>query len=75
MRSSVMPSVKYSCSASPLMFANGNTAIDGLCGGAGDPTGADTATARSGVVMRKTRTGLAMFLSGFSPKSSSVISA
>ena len=32
MMSSVMPSVKYSCSGSPLMFWNGSTAIDGLSG-------------------------------------------
>ena len=30
--SSTMPSVKYSCSGSPLRFWNGNTAIDGLSG-------------------------------------------
>jgi hypothetical protein len=29
MMSSEMPSAKYSCSGSPLMLANGNTAIDG----------------------------------------------
>src|SRR5262245_38281437 len=28
--SSTMPSAKYSCSGSPLMLANGSTAIDGL---------------------------------------------
>ena len=32
MMSSVMPSVKYSCSGSPLMLGNGSTAIDGLSG-------------------------------------------
>ena len=32
MMSSEMPSAKYSCSASPLMLANGRTAIDGLSG-------------------------------------------
>ncbi len=32
MISSTMPSTKYSCSGSPLMFWNGNTAIDGLSG-------------------------------------------
>src|SRR5262249_55362581 len=32
MMSSVMPSEKYSCSASPLIFAKGSTAIDGFCG-------------------------------------------
>ena len=30
--SSTMPSAKYSCSGSPLIFAKGNTAIDGLSG-------------------------------------------
>src|SRR5215472_4562592 len=30
--SSAMPSAKYSCSGSPLILANGNTAIDGLTG-------------------------------------------
>src|SRR4030067_3561084 len=29
---SVMPSLKYSCSFSPLMFVNGSTAIEGLSG-------------------------------------------
>src|ERR1700730_15999299 len=42
MISSTMPSAKYSCSGSPLMLANGNTAIDGLsgrgnCSGSGGP--------------------------------------
>ena len=32
MISSTMPSPKYSCSGSPLMFWNGRTAIDGLSG-------------------------------------------
>ena len=32
MMSSMMPSAKYSCSGSPLMFWNGRTAIDGLSG-------------------------------------------
>ncbi len=32
MRSSVMPSLKYSCSRSPLMLVSGNTAIEGLSG-------------------------------------------
>ena len=34
MISSTMPSAKYSCSGSPLMFWNGKTAIDGLSGSA-----------------------------------------
>ena len=36
-RSSLMPSEKYSCSGSPLMLVNGSTAMAGLssCGKAG----------------------------------------
>jgi hypothetical protein len=30
--SSTIPSTKYSCSASPVMFSNGKTASDGLSG-------------------------------------------
>src|SRR5215468_4010432 len=33
--SSTMPSAKYSCSGSPLMLANGKTAIEGMSGGVG----------------------------------------
>src|SRR6516225_3002994 len=36
MMSSAMPSAKYSCSGSPLMFWNGSTAIDGLSGKASE---------------------------------------
>ena len=32
MMSSVMPSEKYCCSGSPLMFSKGSTAMDGLSG-------------------------------------------
>ena len=32
MMSSTIPSAKYSCSGSPLIFWNGKTAIDGLSG-------------------------------------------
>ena len=32
MMSSTMPSAKYSCSGSPLMFWNGSTAIEALSG-------------------------------------------
>ena len=69
MRSSEMPSLKYSCSASPLMLANGITAIDGLSGRVGGEAGSPP-FARP---MRKTRTGRAMFLTGFSPRSSSTM--
>src|SRR6187551_3466566 len=41
--SSAMPSVKYSCSGSPLMFWNGSTAIDGLSGSVGPAGEADAA--------------------------------
>ena len=37
MISSTMPSAKYSCSGSPLMFWNGNTAIEGLSGDGAAP--------------------------------------
>ena len=39
MISSTMPSTKYSCSGSPLMFWNGSTAIDGLSGSGSAATG------------------------------------
>jgi len=35
MMSSTIPSAKYSCSGSPLMFRNGKTAMDGFSGNAG----------------------------------------
>ena len=41
---STMPSAKYSCSGSPLMFWNGSTAIDGLSGSGS----ADRASGRDG---------------------------
>ena len=44
--SSAIPSAKYSCSGSLLMFANGNTAIDGFSGngnGASDTAGTSLA--------------------------------
>jgi len=44
MISSTMPSAKYSCSGSPLMLANGKTAIDGLSGRASAGAGAGTAS-------------------------------
>jgi hypothetical protein len=48
--SSTTPSAKYSCSASPLMLANGSTAIDGRSGnvsaGAGTSGGADVRRVR-----------------------------
>ena len=73
-RSSVMPSLKYSCSASPLMFMNGSTAIDGLAGTGSEPSARGALASRSGALIRNTRTGLAMFLSGRSPRSSRAIS-
>src|SRR5215469_2670601 len=38
MISSTIPSAKYSCSGSPLILANGKTAIDGLSGSGSAPT-------------------------------------
>jgi hypothetical protein len=40
MTSSAMPSAKYSCSGSPLIFWIGSTAIDGLSGRASSGAGA-----------------------------------
>ena len=48
MMSSAIPSAKNSCSASPLMFWNGSTAIEGLSGKAS--AGAISAGADLGVV-------------------------
>src|SRR5205807_7722413 len=45
--SSVSPSEKYSCSLSPLMFTNGNTAIE--CGGGEKAAAATLAGAAGGV--------------------------
>ena len=39
MMSSTIPSAKYSCSGSPLMFWNANTAIEGLSGSASHADG------------------------------------
>ena len=71
MISSTMPSTKYSCSGSPLILGNGNTAIDGLSGsGARARPVWRRQQERS---TRKTRTGRAMFLTCCSPKSSKTI--
>src|SRR5207248_5394782 len=82
MISSTMPSTKYSCSGSPDMFWNGNTAIDGLSG-SGSAAGWTAAvpaasTPESGrdardpisEPTRYTRSGRAMFLRLCSPRSS-----
>src|SRR5208337_171023 len=78
MMSSDMPSAKYSCSASPLMLANGSTAIDGLSGAAGRAgsfssdlvsTGAaGFASAGDPTCSEYTRIGSAMFLSWVAPR-------
>ena len=71
--SSTMPSAKYSCSGSPLMFAKGSTAIDGLSGsgsGVCSATAAGGAAAGASMRMRWARTGRAMFLTCCSPRSS-----
>jgi hypothetical protein len=53
MISSTMPSAKYSCSGSPLMFWNGRTAIEGLS------SSASPADGLSGVVGSACDAGLA----------------
>ena len=63
-----MPSAKYSCSGSPLMFSNGRTAIDGWSGSAGWPGSA--AAAPPPGIARYTRTGRSIFLSARSPRCS-----
>jgi hypothetical protein len=56
MISSTMPSAKYSCSGSPLIFWNGITARDGLSGSGSTPLGrsapASAATRVTGGVNR-----------------------
>jgi hypothetical protein len=69
MMSSVRPSAKNSCSGSPLMLANGRTAIDGLAGAAAG-LGAEGASPASSSTTRKARIGRAMFFTVCSPRSS-----
>ena len=71
--SSTMPSAKYSCSGSALIFANASTAIDGLSGsGSAGTGGAGGLLAASEARTRYTRTGRAMFLTCCSPRSSKI---
>src|SRR5215510_11885522 len=79
MMSSVMPSVKYSCSASPLMFKNGKTAMEGLSGnvnGTGDETvaseAASTCQSDGSHFTLKACTGRSMFFRARLPRSSKV---
>src|SRR5712692_4122953 len=53
-RSSVMPSLKYSCSRSPLMLVKGSTAIEGMLGKA-RAGGCDGGMEADGVGGRKER--------------------
>ena len=80
MMSSTMPSAKYSCSGSPLMFWNGSTAMEGLSGRA-----SGCAVSVGGFVTiageelgpmrtRQTRIGSAIFFKDCEPISSKVIS-
>ena len=70
MRSSTRPSAKYSCSTSPLMFAKGRIATDGL-------SGSGAVSLRSPCEQRWLRrvltayalTGSSMFLTCCSPRS------
>ena len=64
--SSTMPSAKYSCSGSPLIFWNGSTAIDGLSGNASGgfvdvPIAGSERLDLSPSRMRWTRTGARCF--------------
>ena len=73
MISSTMPSAKYSCSGSPLIFWNGRTAIDGLSGngsGALDAESGVRIIVSPAIFTSNTRTGRAMFLTCCSPLSS-----
>src|SRR6266403_1711671 len=75
MMSSAIPSAKYSCSGSPLMFVNGSTAIEGLSGrgGVGRDGGLTAAVSVRLPTAERTansRTGRSIFLSSLSPRSS-----
>src|SRR5260370_22580710 len=77
--SSTMPSAKYSCSGSPLMFWNGNTAMDGLSGsGSARVWLTDEPDFAADVACPVSRTphariGSATFLRTYGPKSSQAI--
>ena len=72
MMSSVMPSAKYPCSGSPDMLSKGSTAMEGLSGsGSGFDSFSDLrAAGEASAVQRHTLTGLSMFLTSCSPRSS-----
>jgi len=84
--SSVMPSAKYSCSGSPLMLANGKTAVEGLSGSEGIPLFADALEPVVGAVVTSDEgfqsavshltwnacTGRSIFLSARLPRSVNV---
>src|SRR6516164_3935467 len=75
--SSTMPSAKYSCSGSPLMFWNGNTAIEGLSGSSSG-RGESSFGPIAGMVRSRTRyarTGRGIFFTSCSPRSSNVQSS
>src|SRR5438132_4489640 len=61
MISSTMPSAKYPCSGSPLILANGNTAIDGLSGSGKAFAGVAGSAVSDVGPARQTRSGRAMF--------------
>jgi len=64
MISSTIPSAKYCCSGSPLIFWNGKTALGGVSG-SGKAAGLGIGFSSSST--RKTWIGWAMFLSPCSP--------
>src|SRR5262245_11268945 len=80
--SSTIPSTKYSCSGSPLMFWKGRTTIDGLAASAGGPSNevatGDAAAVALGIVVgqsaalhttRNARTGRSIFFKARLPRS------
>jgi hypothetical protein len=73
MMSSVMPSEKYSCSASPDMFWNASTAIEGLSGSgracAPSAAGRGMAAGAGWDAQHQILIGRAMFLTVCSPAS------
>src|SRR6202521_4172360 len=62
-RSSLMPSAKYSCSGSPLVLAKGKTANAGRFPKLGNAGRRDCALPSAPSSTRKMRTGRSMFLS------------
>jgi hypothetical protein len=71
-RSSLMPSAKYSCSESPDMLSNGSTAIEGLSGKSSAEFSVEIifGSSASSISTRYARTGSSMFFTFCSPMNS-----